>query len=86
MHNVRSRNSYKVGFYFSLEMIRLKLAKFRLNTPINGKYEATFAALRTLGDEKLTCKDVTTRLIEEYNTNTHKEITSKETMHLHWQL
>ena len=39
---------------------------------MNGKYEATIAALRTLGDEKLTWEDVTTRLIEEYNTNTHK--------------
>jgi hypothetical protein len=34
MHNVRSRNYYKVGFNFSLEIIRMKLAKFRLNTPI----------------------------------------------------
>jgi hypothetical protein len=34
MHNVRSRNYYKVGFNFSLELIRLKLAKFRLNTPL----------------------------------------------------
>ena len=34
MHNGRSRNYYKVGFNFRLEMIRLKLAKFRLNIPI----------------------------------------------------
>ena len=34
MHNVRSRNYYKVGFNFRLEIIRLKLAKFRLNIPI----------------------------------------------------
>jgi gag-polypeptide of LTR copia-type len=47
---------------------------------INGKYEATIAALRTLGDEKLTWEDVTTRLIEEYSTNTHKEVLLQETM------
>ena len=35
MHNGRSRNYYKVGFNFRLEMIRLKLAKFRLNIPID---------------------------------------------------
>jgi hypothetical protein len=35
MHNVCSRNYYKVGFNFSLEIIRLKLAKFRSNTPIH---------------------------------------------------
>ena len=35
MHNGRSRNYYKVGFNFRLEMIRLKLAKFRLNIPIS---------------------------------------------------
>jgi hypothetical protein len=29
MHNVHSRNYYKVGFNFSLEIIRQKLAKFR---------------------------------------------------------
>ena len=34
MHNGRSRNYYKVGFNFRLEIIRLKLAKFRLNIPI----------------------------------------------------
>jgi hypothetical protein len=34
MHNFCQRNSYKVGFNFSLEMILLKLAKFRLNTQI----------------------------------------------------
>jgi gag-polypeptide of LTR copia-type len=43
---------------------------------MNGKYEATIAALRTLGDEKLTWEDVTTRLIEEYNTNAYKGGTS----------
>ena len=35
MHNGRSRNYYKVGFNFRLEIIRLKLAKFRLNIPIH---------------------------------------------------
>ena len=35
MHNGRSRNYYKVGFNFRLEIIRLKLAKFRLNIPIS---------------------------------------------------
>jgi hypothetical protein len=43
---------------------------------MNGKYEATIAALRTLGDEQLTWEDVTTRLIEEYNTNAYKGGTS----------
>jgi gag-polypeptide of LTR copia-type len=43
---------------------------------MNRKYEATIAALRTLGDEELTWEDVTTRLLEEYNTNTHKGSTS----------
>jgi gag-polypeptide of LTR copia-type len=43
---------------------------------VNGKYEATIAALRTLGDEKLTWEDVTTHFIEENNTNTHKGSTS----------
>ena len=38
MHNGRSRNYYKVGFNFRLEMIRLKLAKFRLNIPIYDSY------------------------------------------------
>jgi gag-polypeptide of LTR copia-type len=42
---------------------------------MNGKYEAYIAAIRTLGDDKLTWEDVTTRLIE-YNTNTHKVSTS----------
>ena len=37
MHNGRSRNYYKVGFNFRLEIIRLKLAKFRLNIPITIK-------------------------------------------------
>jgi hypothetical protein len=43
---------------------------------MNGKYETTIAALRTLGDEKLTWEDVTTRLIEKQNINTHRGSTS----------
>ena len=49
MHNGRSRNYYKVGFNFRLEMIRLKLAKFRLNIPI-GLCSILFL-FGTIGDE-----------------------------------
>ena len=45
MHNGRSRNYYKVGFNFRLEMIRLKLAKFRLNIPIGNWAQAILAVL-----------------------------------------
>ena len=45
MHNGRSRNYYKVGFNFRLEIIRLKLAKFRLNTPIGNWAQAIPAVL-----------------------------------------
>jgi hypothetical protein len=45
MDNVRSRNYYKVGFNFSLEIIRLKLAKFRLNTQIGKLAQAIPAVL-----------------------------------------
>jgi hypothetical protein len=45
MHNVRSRNYYKVGFNFSLEIIRLKVGKFRLNTPIGNWAQAIPAVL-----------------------------------------
>ena len=45
MHNGRSRNYYKVGFNFRLEMIRLKLAKFRLNIPIGNWAQNIPAAL-----------------------------------------
>jgi gag-polypeptide of LTR copia-type len=43
---------------------------------MNGKYEATIAALRTLGDEKLNWEYVNTRLIEEDDTNSYKGGTS----------
>ena len=45
MHNGRSRNYYKVGFNFRLEIIRLKLAKFRLNIPIGNWAQAIPAVL-----------------------------------------
>ena len=45
MHNGRSRNYYKVSFNFRLEMIRLKLAKFRLNIPIGNWAQAIPAVL-----------------------------------------
>jgi hypothetical protein len=40
MHNVRSWNYYKVDFNFSLEIIQLKLARFRSNTPIGNWAQA----------------------------------------------
>ena len=43
---------------------------------MNGKYEAVIAALRTLGEGKLTWDEVTTRLIEEYNTSSSRRGTS----------
>jgi hypothetical protein len=36
---------------------------------MDGKFEGTITALRTLGDDKLTWDDVTARLIEEFNTS-----------------
>ena len=45
MHNVCLQNYYKVGFNFSLEIIRLKLAKFRVNTPIGNWAQAIPAVL-----------------------------------------
>jgi hypothetical protein len=56
--------------------IQPELAIIKFMHSMNGKYEANVAALRTLGDEKLTWEDVTTRLIEEYNTNAYKGGTS----------
>jgi hypothetical protein len=49
-----------------------ELAVIMFMHSMNGKDEATMAALRTLGDENLIWEDVTTRFIEKYNTNTHK--------------
>lgn len=39
---------------------------------MSGHFEATVSALRTLGEDRLTWDDVTTRLVEEYNTRTHR--------------
>jgi hypothetical protein len=44
-HNVRSRNYCKVGFNFSLEMIRLKLGKLRFNTPLENWAQTISAGL-----------------------------------------
>jgi hypothetical protein len=45
MQIVRSRNLHNVDFNFSLEMIRLKLAKFRSNIPIGNWAQAIPAVL-----------------------------------------
>ena len=40
---------------------------------MNGKFEAIIAAIRTMGDDKLTWDDVTARLLEEANNSTPRQ-------------
>jgi hypothetical protein len=53
-----------------------KLAVITFLHSMNGKYEATIAALRTLGDDELNWDDVTARLIEQYSAHSTKLSTS----------
>ena len=45
---------------------------------MNGKFEAIIAAIRTMGDEKLTWDDVTARLLEEANSSTPRHVSGHQ--------
>jgi gag-polypeptide of LTR copia-type len=45
--------------------VRQPLAVIMFLSSMRGQFEVTVAALRTMGDDKLSCDDVTSRLIEE---------------------
>jgi hypothetical protein len=55
-----------------------ELAIFMFLHSMNGKFETIIAALRTMGDEKLTWDDVTARLLEEACSSTPRHVSGHQ--------